>query len=55
MPGYDERSRGEDVEYGATEAESKRHRKKALQCVSIPIPLFIWRVGRLIVIGIHIV
>ena len=55
MPGYDERSQGEDLESGATEGESKRHRKKVLLCIGIPISLFIWRVGGLIVIGIYIV
>ena len=52
---YDERSKGEDLESGATDEETKRHRKKTLTCISILVSLFIRRVGRLIVIGIYIV
>lgn len=55
MPGYDERSRGKDLEPGATEGESNRHMKKALLCISILVSLFIWRLGGLILIGIYIV
>lgn len=42
VPGYDERSRGE--ESGATEGESKRHRKKVLLCIAF---LYLYVYGEL--------